>query len=667
MTALCAAAASCAREKGDGFRYSIDEFADIRMMRYRIEGWDSLSFRQKQYVYHLAESAKWGRDIFWDQNGKYNLQVRHALEQIFDSYKGSRKGTDWDGFTVYAKRVFFSNGIHHHYAQDKFFPACPQEYMASLLEASGVEDRDFLLKVMYDPDFQPQRRCTDTSKDIVACSSVNYYEGDLSREEVDAFYAGMARRGDPRPLSYGLNSKLVKKDGTIYEEVWNIGSVYGPAIRKIVEELELASQYAENDAQKAYLALLIDYYRTGDLKTWDEFNIAWVQEKEGAVDLIHGFVEDYEDPLGRKATWESIIELKDFEASRRTELISANAQWFEDHSPVDERFKKKEVKGVTAKVINAAVLAGDCYPSTPIGVNLPNADWIRKEYGSKSVTISNITHAYNKAADEMPRSTLTEFAFDQEEIALAKKYLNLTNEIHTDLHECLGHGSGQLLPGTPAGALGEYSSCLEEARADLFGLYYVADEKLIELGIIPDADAYKAQYANYIRNGLMTQFSRVELGRTNTEAHMQNRLLIAKWCYEQGLGQSHICDDEGCRPADVIEKKVKDGKTYFVVNDYEALRDLFGELLAEVQRIKSEGDYAAGKALVENYAVRIDYDLHKEVLERYASLHLKPYGGFVNPEIVPVVENGEVVDYKVTYDEDFLGQSLRYGKEYKTL
>ncbi len=653
--------------KNKDFKYCIDEFADVKIMRYRIEGWDSLSFRQKQFVYHLAESAKWGRDIFWDQHCAYGLQVRHAIEKVFEDYPGARKGKDWDDFTVYAKRVFFASGIHHHYAQDKFYPACSSDYMKELLSASGVEDIDMLIKVMYDTDFLLQRRCTDTSKDIVAASSVNFYQGGLTREEVDAFYAKMARKDDPRPLSYGLNSTLVKENGRIYEQVWNIDSPYGPAIRKMVEELELASQYAENDAQKEYLALLIAYYKTGDLKLWDDFNVAWVQEKEGAIDLIHGFIEDYEDPLGRKATWESIVEIKDFEASRRTETISAHAQWFEDNSPVDPRFKKKAVKGIVAKVINAAVLAGDCYPPTPIGVNLPNADWIRKEYGSKSVTISNITRAYDLAAEEAPKSTLSEFAYDENEVALVKKYGNLTSEIHTDLHECLGHGSGQLLPGTPSGALGEYASCLEEARADLFGLYYLGDEKLVELGILPDYDAYKAQYASYIRNGLMTQFSRVELGRDNTEAHMQNRLLIAKWCYEHGLGEAHICDEEGCRPMDVIEKKVKDGKTYFVVNDYEILRQLFAELLAEVQRIKSEGDYEAGKALVETYAVKIDPEIHREVLERYASLNLKPYGGFVNPEIVPVYREGEIVDYQVTYDEDFLSQSLRYGKQYKTL
>lgn len=659
-------AVGCAQKTQD-FKYLIDEFADIKIMRYRIEGWDSLSFQQKQYVYHLAEAAKWGRDIIWDQHCKYALPVRYALENVFENYKGARSGADWDLFVVYAKRVFFSNGFHHHYAQDKFFPGCSSDYMAGLFKESGVENVDELINIIYNPDYLKQRRCTDSSQDLVLGSSVNFYDGGITRAEVDAYYAKIARKNDPKPVSYGLNTRIVKRDGKIYEEVWNIESVYGPAIEKIIDELSKAAQYAENDAQKEYLALLIDYYKTGDLKTWDDFNVKWVSEKEGTIDLINGFVEDYEDPLGRKATWESIVEIKDFVASSRANMISDNAQWFEDNSPVDSRFKKKKVKGVTAAVVNAAALGGDCYPSTPIGVNLPNADWIRKEYGSKSVTISNITKAYSLAAEESPKSTLNEFAYDEQEIALAKQYLTLTGDIHTDLHECLGHGSGQLLPTTPTGALGEYSSTLEEARADLFGLYYIADEKMVELGILPDMEAYKAQYANYIRNGLMVQFSRVELGRSNTEAHMQNRQLIAQWCYEKGLGAAHVCDEEGCRAIDVIEKKVKDGKTYFVVNDFEALRDLFAQLLAEVQRIKSEGDYKACKELVENYGVKIDPVLHKEILDRYAALGLKPYGGFINPEIVPVYEGEQIVDYKVCYEEDFLGQSLRYGKDYKAL
>ncbi len=500
-----------------------------------------------------------------------------------------------------------------------------------------------------------QRKSTDASGDIVAESAVNFYEG-VTRAEVEKFYNDMADPSDKTPVSYGLNSKLVKgADGIVREDVYKVGGLYGTALEKIVAELEKAAAVAENDSQKKYIGSLVEYYRTGDLKLWDEYNIEWLQDTLGTVDFVNGFVEDYNDPLGRKATWEALVNVKDHEASERTEVISANAQWFEDNSPVDVRFKKPVVKGVSAKVINAVALAGDCYPATPIGINLPNADWIRKDYGSKSVTIANITHAYDKAAQESPKSTLTEFAWSEGEIAAAKKYLSITDEVHTDLHECLGHGSGQLLPGTSPNALGEYSSALEETRADLFGLYYMADPKLVELGILPDMEAYKAQYSNYIRNGSMVQFNRVELGRKNTEAHMQNRKLIADWCYENGLADN------------VIEKKIRDGKTYFVVNDYEALRGLFGELLAEVQRIKSEGDYAAGKALVERYAVNIDPELHKEVKERYDALGLKPYGGFVNPDIVPVVKNGKVVDYDVVYCDDYLGQMMEYGRKYSAL
>ena len=553
--------------------------------------------------------------------------------------------------------MFFSNGIHHHYAEDKFFPDCPREYFASLMEAVGIDagEAGELLEVIYNPDIYPQRKSNSSDGDIVALSAVNFYDN-VTRDEVESYYHAIQDPDDPEPVSYGLNTKVVKDDdGIVREEVWKIGGIYSPALEKIVAELEKAAACAENDIQKRYIATLIEYYRTGDLRLWDKYNIEWVQDTLGTVDFVNGFVEDYTDPLGRKGSWEALVNIKDHAASERTEILSANAQWFEDNSPVDPRFRKKTVKGITAKVINATTLSGDCYPSTPIGINLPNADWIRKEHGSKSVTIANITHAYDLAAQESPKSTLNEFAWDDEEIAMAKKYLTLTDEIHTDLHECLGHGSGQVLPGVSQNALKEYSSTLEETRADLFGLYYMADPKLVELGILPDMEAYKAQYANYIRNGLMVQFSRVELGRKNTEAHMQNRKLIAEWCYEQG------------KDGNVIEKKVRDCKTYFVVNDYEALRGLFGRLLAEVQRIKSEGDYEAGKALVETYAVNIDPALHKEVRERYDALGLKPYGGFVNPEIVPVVKNGKTVDYRVEYTDDYLGQMLEYGRKYATL
>ena len=661
LTALTAAAVSCgngaATQQDKDFKYLIDAFADLKIMRYRIPGWDGLTLRQKEYVYHLGEAAKYGRDILWDQHCKANLPIRHAIENILVNYGGDRECRDFQDFTVYAKRVFFSNGIHHHYAEDKFFPGCPKEYFASLMDAVGIPaaEASELLEIIYNPDIYPQRKSNSSEGDIVALSAVNFYDG-VTREEVENYYHGIQNPDDPEPISYGLNTKVVKgDDGVVREEVWKIGGIYSPALERIAAELEKAAAVAENDLQKQYIATLIEYYRTGDLRLWDKYNIEWVQDTLGTVDFVNGFVEDYTDPLGRKGSWEGLVNIKDHEASERTEILSENAQWFEDNSPVDPRFRKKTVKGITAKVINATTLGGDCYPSTPIGINLPNADWIRKEHGSKSVTIANITHAYDLAAQESPKSTLNEFAWDENEIAAAKKYLSLTDEIHTDLHECLGHGSGQILPGVSPNALKEYSSTLEETRADLFGLYYIADPRLVELGILPDMEAYKAQYSNYIRNGLMVQFSRVELGRKNTEAHMQNRKLIAEWCYEQGLADN------------VIEKKVRDGKTYFVVNDYEALRGLFGKLLAEVQRIKSEGDYAAGKALVETYAVNIDPALHKEVRERYDALGLKPYGGFVNPEIIPVTRNGKVVDYRVEYPDDYLGQMLEYGRKYATL
>ena len=654
---MAAALVSCSdKEAEKDFKYLMDEFADLKIMRYQVPGWDELTLQQKEYVYHLAEAAKYGRDIIWMQNCRYNLPVRKVVENILENYKGNRSCEDFKAFETYAKRLFFSNGIHHHYAEDKFFPECPQEYFASLMTAVGDEALcQELLPVIYDPAIFPQRKSTDKSGDIVAESAVNFYEG-VTKAEVEKFYAAMVDPKDKTPISYGLNSKVVKgKDGVIREEVYKVGGLYGPALEKICEELEKAAAVAENQTQKDYIADLVAYYRSGDLRLWDTYNIKWVNDTLGTVDFVNGFVEDYNDPLGRKATWEGLVNFKDVEASRRAELISDNAQWFEDNSPVDGRFKKPQVKGVTAKVINVATLAGDCYPAAPIGINLPNADWIRREHGSKSVTIANLTAAYGKAAQESPKNMLGEFAWSEEEIAAEKKYGDLTNDLHTDLHECLGHGSGQLLPTTSPNALGEYSSTLEEARADLFGLYYLADPKLVELGILPDMEAYKAQYSSYIRNGLFTQFTRIELGKKNTEAHMQNRKLIADWCYEKGAADN------------VIEKKVRDGKTYFVVNDYEKLRDLFAQLLAEVQRIKSEGDFEAGKALVEKYAVNIDPELHKEVKERYAALGLKPYGGFLNPTIVPVEQNGEVVDYQIVYAEDYLGQHLEYGRKYATL
>lgn len=654
LGAIVIAGASCsqAEKKTEeaGFRYLIDEFADLKVMRYRIPGWEELSLRQKEYVYHLAEAAKWGRDIYFEQNCEGNLRLRKVIEKIINEYAGDRTTADYLSFEIYAKRVFFSNGVHHHYAEDKFFPECSKEYFASLMESVGAFDQG-ILDFVYDRETGQQRRSTSQEGDIVTLSAVNYYEG-VTRKEVEDYYASIEDKNDPRPIAYGLNTKVVKKDGKVTELPWCVGGLYSDLITKICDELEKAAAVAENDTQRKCISLLVDYYRTGDLRKWDEYNVAWVGELEGTVDFVNGFVEDYNDPLGRKGAWEGNVNIKDHKASERTEILSANAQWFEDNSPVDPRFRKPEVKGVSAKVINVACISGDSYPSTPIGINLPNADWIRKEYGSKSVTIANITHAYDQAANESPNNMLDEFAWDDAEKELIRKWGSYADEIHTDLHECLGHGSGQLLPGVATTAMGEYSSTLEETRADLFGLYYSADPKLVELGIMPDAEAYKAEYSSYIRNGLFTQFTRVELGAKNTEAHMQNRKLIAQWCYEKGLKDN------------VIEKKTRDGKTYFVINDYPALRNLFAELLAEIQRIKSEGDYEAGKNLVETYAVNIDPQLHKEVLERYAKLNLKPYGGFVNPDIVPVIKDGKVVDYTLEYTDSFLAQQLKYGRDY---
>ncbi len=647
------------------FKYLVDEFADLKIMRYQVPGWEQLSLQQKTYIYCLGEAAKCGRDILTDQNFKYNLVVRKTLEAVIESYHGDRECDDFQRFMVYAKRVFFSNGIHHHYAEDKFFPEISEVYFAELLKGSDVDLLPlkegesltdfiaFLTPVLFDRTLFKMRRSSE--EDIIVNSSVNFYEGDLSKAEVEAYYDAIRVPDDKRPVSYGLNSKLIKRDGKVFEEVYKESGLYGDAIKAVVAWLEKANEVAENETQRSYTRKLIEYYKTGDLRTWDEYNIAWAQDSQSMVDFVNGFIEDYNDPMGMKATWESVVDFKDMEATKRSQTISENAQWFEDHSPVDARFKKSQCKGVSAKSIVVTTLGGDCFPSPPIGINLPNADWIRKEYGSKSVTITNLMSAYDMAAKENPRGALAEFAYSQEEIDICKKYGSETSVLHTNLHECLGHGSGQLLPNVQPGALKEFSSTLEEARADLFGLYYCADAKMLELGLLPDAEAYKAEYYGYIRNGLMTQLARVELGKDVTESHMQNRKLVSEWCYEHG------------REANVIEKKVENGKTYFVINDFDALRGLFGTLLAEVQRIKSEGDYEAGKALVEKYAVKVDLDLHKEVKERYDALGLKPYGGFINPEIVPVEENGVVVDYRLDYPCDFVAQHMKYGRAYSFL
>ena len=637
------------------FKYLADEFADIKIIRYQIPGWDSLTIQQKEYIYHLSEAAKSGRDILWDQNFKYGLKIRKVLETILDNYQGDKNSEEYANFLVYAKRVFFSNGIHHHYAEDKILPGCSQEFFKGLMAQSGQDSLAVeILPIIYDPSLYPQRKNITNNGDLLLASAVNFYDG-VSKKEAESFYAKMENPNDLQPVSYGLNSKLVKKDGKIQEDVYKVGGLYGPAIEKIIYHLEKAAVVAENDFQRKYIALLIEYYKTGDLKTWDAYNIAWVEETGSKIDFINGFIENYNDPLGMKATWEAMVNIKDVEASKRTQIISKNAQWFEDNSPVDPQYKKKEVKGVSAKVISAVQLGGDCYPVSPLGINLPNADWIRKEYGSKSVTVANITEAYAKAAEESPKSMIAEFSWDEAEIAQIKEYGTLTENLHTDLHECLGHGSGQLRKGTSSNALKDFSSTLEESRADLFALYYLADPKLVELGIIPNSDAYKAEYISYIRNGIFTQLVRIDLGKTVTQAHMQGRKMISEWCYGKGKAEN------------VIEKKVRDGKTYFVINDYQKLRILFGELLKELQRIKSEGDYEAGKNLVTTYGINIDPVLHKELKERYAALNLKPYGGFINQDITPVEKDGKVIDYKVEYPTDFLQQMRDYGKKYSFL
>lgn len=667
-TAMGLFAGSCqngTKAPEEKFKYLADEFADIKVIRYQIPGWDSLTVEQKGYIYHLSEAAKCGRDIYWDQNFKYGLKIRKVLETIFDKYVGEKESEDYKNFVVYAKRVFFSNGIHHHYAEDKFIPGCSIDFFKKLMVESGQEGLTAeILPILFDPAIYPQRKNTTGKGDLLLESAVNFYDG-VTKSEAEAFYAKMEDPKDTKPVSYGLNSRLVKKDGKIYEDVYKVGGLYGAAIEKIIFHLEKASEVAENDVQRNYIAKLIEYYKTGDLKTWDAYNIAWVQDTVSQVDFINGFIENYNDPMGMKATWESLVNFKDLEASKRTDIISKNAQWFEDNSPVDAQYKKKEVKGVSAKVITVAQLGGDSYPVSPLGINLPNADWIRKDYGSKSVTIANIGDAYDKAAEESPKNMTSEFSWDEAEMTLAKEYGSLTNNLHTDLHECLGHGSGQLREGTSSNALKEFSSALEESRADIFALYYIADPKLVELGVIPNVDAYKAEYNSYIRNGLFTQFVRIDLGKTVNQAHMQGRKMIAEWCYENGKGK--ITTKAEGASADVIEKRVRDGKTYFVINDYAKLRELFGTLLSELQRIKSEGDYAAGKNLILTYGVNIDPILHKELKERYASLNLKPYGGFINPEIVPVEKDGKVIDYKVEYPADFLKQMLEYGKKYSFL
>lgn len=649
------------------FSYIVDQFADLQILRYQVPGFENLSLRQKQLLYHLSEAALMGRDILFDQNGRYNLVIRRTLEAVYQYGTVDKSSADYQAFEVYLKRVWFANGIHHHYGEDKFitgfseafFDAAVRSVDASLLPLKAGETVDTLLArlkpVIFDPTVMPKRTVQSGDTDWIRASANNYYGEDVTQVEVEAFYGKMKAEGDSRcPLSYGLNSRLEKENGQLVERVWKVGGLYSEAIEQIVAELEKAAAFAENEKQRQIIATLIDYYRTGDLRTFDAYSILWVEDTDSQVDFVNGFIETYGDALGLKASWESTVNFRNEEATRRTQTISENAQWFEDHSPVDKRFKKERVKGVSAKVITVTMLGGDCYPSTPIGINLPNADWIRRDHGSKSVTIENIMEAYDKASQGSGFSD--EFVWSDEERNRIKTYGFLTDMLHTDLHECLGHGSGQLLPGTDPDALKAYASTLEEARADLFGLYYLADPKMQELGLVPDGEAFKAEYYKYMMNGLLTQLVRIEEGKDVEEAHMRNRQLIARWVFEQGAADK------------VVELKKREGKTFVVINDYQQLRALFGKLLAEVQRIKSEGDYEAGRSLVENYGVKIDPVLHHEIRERYVRLHLSPYKGFVNPVMREVKDDsGHVTDITLDYTEGYAEQMLRYSRDYSYL
>ena len=649
----------------NSFSYTVEQFADLQILRYRVPGFEQLSLRQKQLIYYLSQAALEGRDILFDQNGKYNLQIRRLLEAVYTHFEGDRTSESFRALEVYLKRVWFSNGIHHHYACDKFVPGFTAAYLEEVIQSLPAEVLpleegetcramcDKLFPVIFDPVVMPKRVNQADGEDLVQTSAANYYEG-VTQQEAEAFYAAQKKADDPEPVMYGMNSRLVKKDGRIYEQVWKVGGMYSAAIEKIIVWLEKAETVAENDAQREVIRLLIEFYRSGDLKVFDAYSIAWLKDTGSQVDFVNGFIESYGDPLGMKASWESIVNFKDMEATHRTETISSNAQWFEDHSPVDARFKKEEVKGVSAKVITAAILAGDLYPSTAIGINLPNSNWIRSVHGSKSVTIGNLTDAYNKAA--RGNGFREEFVYSDVERELLEKYADITDDLHTDLHECLGHGSGKLLPGVDPDALKAHGSAIEEARADLFGLYYLPDAKMVELGLVPDAEAYKAEYYSYMMNGLMTQLVRIEPGCTVEEAHMRNRQLIARWALEHGKDEK------------VVEMVVRDGKTYVRINDYAKLRTLFGKLLAEIQRIKSEGDYEAARQLVETYGVQVDPVLHAEVLQRYRSLHLAPYKGFLNPVYTPQTDaGGNIVDVQISYTEGYAEQMLRYSRDYSNL
>lgn len=651
--------------KTDKFEYTVEQFADLQILRYRVPGFETLTLQQKKLVYYLTEAALQGRDILYDQNGKYNLTIRRTLEAIYTGYNGDKNSPDFKAMELYLKKVWFSNGIHHHYGSEKFVPGfTPEFFKKAILDldksklplAEGQTKEQLcaeIFPVIFDPIVMPKRVNQAAGEDLIKTSACNYYD-EVTQQEAEDYYNAMKDPKDESPVSYGLNSRLVKVNGKLEERVWKVGGLYGSAIEKIVFWLKKAETVAETKEQKDVIGKLIEFYNTGDLKTFDEYSILWVKDLNSLVDFVNGFTETYGDPLGMKASWEALVNFKDLKATRRTELISGNAQWFEDHSPVDKQYKKEKVKGVSAKVITAAILAGDLYPATAIGINLPNSNWIRSHYGSKSVTIGNITDAYNKAAHGTGFDE--EFVYSTEELDLINKYADLTDELHTDLHECLGHGSGKLLPGVDPDALKAYGATIEEARADLFGLYYVADPKLVELGLTPNLDAYKAEYYKYLMNGLMTQLVRIVPGNNVEEAHMRNRQLIARWVYEKG------------KPDNVVELVKKNGKTYVRINDYQKLRLLFGELLAEIQRIKSTGDFDGAHNLVENYAVKVDPVLHAEVLERYKKLNLAPYKGFVNPKYELVTDGkGTITDVKVSYNEGYAEQMLRYSKNYSTL
>ena len=657
---------STKEKQEDNFKYVTEQFADLRIQRYQVPGFEELSLKQKKLVYYLYQAALYGRDMIYDQNYKHNLYIRRTLEGIVSTFNGDRSIPEFDKFLVYTKRVWFSNGVHHHYSNKKFIPDFSKEYFKELIDGSddfelplqNYETKDDLYKnlvrLLFDPKVDAVKVNMDTKYDLVKTSAVNFYEG-VTQKEVEEFYKQKVDPGDERPVEIGHNTKLLKEKGEIFERTWKANSMYAFSIQKIIFWLNKAIDVAENEQQAKALKLLVEFYETGDLKKWDEYNIEWVKDTSSVIDVVNGFIEVYNDPLGFKGTFEAIVSIKDNEATKRIEAISKNAQWFEDNSPLFPQHKKKNVRGVSAKVITVVVESGDASPSTPIGINLPNSNWVRKEHGSKSVNLGNIVYSYNKAAETS--GVLEEFAYSQDEIELAKKYGALASDLHTDMHEVIGHASGQINPGIgmPNETLKNYANALEEARADLVALYYILDQKLVDIGVMPSLEVGKAEYNSYIRNGLMTQLSRIELGDNIEQAHMRNRQLVSLWAFEKGKSEN------------IIEKKSKDGKTYFVINNYEKLRTIFGDLLKEIQRIKSEGDYEAGKALVENFGVKIDLELHKEVLERYKKLNIAPYAGFINPKLVPVMNGDDIIDVKIKYPDDFTKQMLEYAKDYSTL